>query len=165
MYTDMSGSYARPLECMEMTDRYEAEPRIANFVDTDDLVALDGLCLRGRDLVDQQLIGSSMVLSKELIRDLTICLGEIVMRYLRADWFIGVDPLGDGEYSEPAWVLVLLADDARRSMRLEEYVTRRFFEQTDTSFPELLEQIIVMAKQLPGLYLGGYESGGGERAS
>lgn len=165
MHADFTGGYARPLECLEMTDRYEAAPRIGQFVNTEDLAALDELCLRGRELVKQQLIGSPMALSKEFIRDLTICFGEIVMRYIRAAWCIGVDPLGDNEYSEPAWVLVLYADDAQRSLRLEEYVTRRFFEQTDTSFAQLLDQSIAMAKQTPGLYIGGYDNGKGEYTS
>lgn len=165
MYTDMTGGHLRPLECMEMTDRYEAEPRLAKLVNTDDLVELDALCLRGRELVEQQLIGSSMTLAKELIRDLTICFGEILMRYIRADWFIGVDPISESEYSEPEWVLMLYSDDIRRSVRLEEYVTRRYFEHTDTSFAQLLDQIIAIAKQLPGLYLGGYDTGEGEQTS
>lgn len=91
-----------------------------------------------------------------MIRDLTICLGDILLRYIRADWAIGIELLGEGEYSHGAWILLFNAEGNYRSLNLEEYVGRRFFKDTDTTFAELVEGVVVMAKQVPDLYIGGY---------
>lgn len=99
MSMNVTSGYARPLECHELDDRFQAEQRLATFADTDDLVALDTLCLQARQLVAEQPIGSPAALCKEMIRDLTICLGDILLRYIRADWAIGIEVLGEGEYS------------------------------------------------------------------
>lgn len=157
MSAEITDRYARPLECMELTERHEAEPRISQLANTDDPDALDELCLRGRQLVREQPIGSTAALSGELIRDLAVCLGEIIMRYIRAEWMIDVQPVGDNENANIAWILVFRVTDGRRSLPVEAYVTRRFFGDIDVSFAEFLDSVIVMAKQVPGVYLGGYE--------
>jgi len=156
MSMNVTSGYARPLECHELDDRFQAEQRLATFADTDDLVALDTLCLQARQLVAEQPIGSPATLCKEIIRDLTICLGGILLRYIRADWAIGIELLGEGEYSHGAWILLFNAGGNYRSLNLEEYVGRRFFKDTNTTFAELVEGVVVMAKQVPDLYIGGY---------
>lgn len=158
MNTDVTDGYARPLECAELTERYEAQPRLTKMINTDDLEALDELCLRGSELVQEQTIGSPVALSKELIRDLAICLGEVIMRYIRADWLIEVQPTTDYKYADQAWILVFYTSDGYRSVPLHDYVARRFFGDIDTNFAALLDAVIVMAKQFPGLYLGGYNN-------
>ncbi|GAA2044082.1 hypothetical protein GCM10009720_26210 [Yaniella flava] len=157
MNANVTAGYTRPLACAELPDRYEANQRIANFVNVDDLKALDDLCLTGRELVRHQHIGSPTTLCQELIRDLTICFGEIIMRYVRSDWAMGIESLGENEYTAPTWMLMLYADGDYRSLHLEDYVTRRFFEQTETSFAMLLDEVVKLAKNVPGLYIGGYQ--------
>lgn len=156
MKEHMSAGYFRALDCQELTDRYAAPKRICRLVNVDDLEALDQLCLQGRQRVQEQLIGSPDVLCGELIRDLTICLGDIILRYVRAEWAIGVEELGENEYSDPTWVLILNGDTDYRSLSVEHYVTHRFFGRSALHFANIVEQVVTMAKNVPGLYIGGY---------
>lgn len=156
MEVNYSAAYVRPLNCQELAERFEAPKRIAKLADTEDLDSLDMLCRRGRYLVQLQVIGSPTTLCAALIRDLTICLGEIVMRYIRADWNVGIEQIDEGQHTIPEWNLRLEAGADSYIVNLEAYVAQRFFVCSTGSFAVTLEEIIKEAQAIPGLYLGGY---------
>lgn len=150
-------TYTRELECHELDQRFEADARIASFANTDDLRELDALCLKVSGLSEQrQHFGSDMAMRKDLIRDLTICLGDILTRYLRANWIIYGQETDEGEHPDESWVLMLHADEGHYSLHLEEYVTDRFNHADGRTFDQFVEACICQLQQIPGAYLGGY---------
>ncbi|MDN6534738.1 MAG: hypothetical protein L0K63_10800 [Yaniella sp.] len=149
--------YIRQLECHELDQRFLADERIAAFANTDDLDALDALCLKASGVIaQQQYFGSETALSKELVRDLSICLGDILTRYLLANWVIHGQRADEGEPPYESWVLMLHSDEGHFSLHIEEYVTDRFNGEDGRSFDQFVEACICRLQHIPGAYLGGY---------
>ncbi|MDN5839302.1 MAG: hypothetical protein L0H44_11535 [Yaniella sp.] len=149
--------YIRQLECHELDQRCQADERIAVFVNTDDLEALDALCLKASGVIaQQQYFDYEAALSKAMIRDLTICLGDILTRYLRGNWTIYGRQTDESEHPYEAWALMLHSDEGHLSLHLEDYVTDRFNREDGRTFDQFVESCICQLQHIPGVYLGGY---------
>lgn len=150
-----AAEYIRQLECHELDHRFQADARIAAFANADDLDELDALCLKASEFPGEQDCGSMKALRKELIRDLTICLGDIMTRYIRANWVIRGQQSDEGEPYE-SWVLMLHTDEGYFSLDVEGYVTDRFNREEGQTFGQFVEACICRLQHIPGAYLGGY---------
>lgn len=150
-------AYMRPLECHELDQRFQADARIGVFANTDDLEELDAFCFGARDrIAQQQYSGSVDASGTEVIRDLVICLGDILTRYLQANWIIYGQQDDSGQHVVETWALMLHSDEKHYSLHLEEYVTARFNHDDGRSFGQFVEACICRLQDVPGAYLGGY---------
>lgn len=151
-----TAEYIRQLECHELEHRHQADARLAPYANTDDPEELDALCVKVGTLWQQRDTEAAMVLWEELIVDLTICLGDILLRYLLGNWIIQGLQVAEDEPTCESWVLMLHAEEAHFSLNVEAYVTARFYGQNDQTFGEFVESCICRLQHIPGAYLGGY---------